>query len=203
MPEDIGLFEAIHTQRAIRQLKPDPVPEEMIDKILNAAIRAPNGANIQPWSFVVIRDPETRHRLKQVYLSPTPPAHTTGPTPTLRRSTTSYVYFREHFDEIPVIIVVCIRRDGLANDFELGAYIYPAVQNMLLAARALGLGSFLTTRVEEDSRGNIKKLLGIPDDVEAAAILPIGFPIDGVGYGPTSRRPVEDVIYYDRWGAKG
>ena len=83
MPEEIGLFEAIHTQRAIRQLKPDPVPDELINKLLSAAIRAPSGANSQPWTFIVVKDPETRRRLKEVYFSPVPPAHTTSPTPAL------------------------------------------------------------------------------------------------------------------------
>ena len=199
-PETIGLFEAIHSQRAIRQLKPDPVPDELINKILDAAIRAPSGANSQPWSFVVVKDPLIRRCLKDVYFSPVPPAHTINPTPALRRARASYSYFRQHFEEIPVIILCCVRRDGVPNDFALGSYIYPAVQNILLAARSLGLGSALTTRPEEPSKGRIKELLGIPANVELAAILPIGYPLDGVTYGPTNRVPAADVTYYDRWG---
>ena len=100
-------------------------------------------------------------------------------------------------EDVPVFILVCIQTDpGSAIS---AASIYPAVQNILLAARGLGLGSVLTTR-QTRFENEIKQLLGIPDDVATAALLPIGFPAEGSRYGPTRRKPLEDVAFSERWG---
>ena len=100
-------------------------------------------------------------------------------------------------EDVPVLVLACIQADpGTAS---WGSSIYPAVQNILLAARGLGLGSVLTTR-QRRFESEIKQLLGIPEDVVTAALLPIGFPAEGTGYGPTKRRPLDEVAFDDRWG---
>ncbi len=194
MPDAIGLFEAIDTQRGLRRFKPDPVPDEMISRILQAAIKAPSGGVQQGWSFIVVRDPETRRKIGDLYR--------TGSRFDIREDMTGQqrrVYrlaqdLEDHLDDVPVLIVACLR-GGLGS----GASIYPAVQNILLAARGLGLASVLTTR-QSRFEADIKEILGIPDEVSTAALLPIGFPAEGTRYGPTRRRPLDEVAFDGRWG---
>ena len=194
MPDEIGLFEAIDTQRGLRRFKPDPVPDEMISRILQAAIKAPSGGVQQGWSFIVVRDPETRRKIGDLYR--------TGSRFDIREDMTGQqrrVYrlaqgLEDHLDDVPVLIVACLR-GGLGS----GASIYPAVQNILLAARGLGLASVLTTR-QSRFEADIKEILGIPDEVSTAALLPIGFPAEGTRYGPTRRRPLDEVAFDGRWG---
>jgi len=200
MPEQIGLFDAIYTQRAIRYLKPDPIPDKIIEKLVDAAIKAPSGGNSQPWKFIIIRDAETKRKIgtyynkswNQVYgnVETGPPLH-----PRVRSSAT---YLAEHFHEVPVLIMACIQHQGTPTTMGRGASIYPAVQNILLAARGLGLGSTLTT-LHKGFEDEIKEILGIPSNVETAAILPVGYLADDVKYGPTKRMPVDEVIFWEQW----
>ena len=199
MPEEIGLLEAMHTQRAIRYLKPDPVPDELIEKILAAAIRAPSGGNRQQWGFIVIRDPETRHKIADYYRSAPGPQVTPDLPRQQRRIYGAAAHLAQHMDEVPVFILACVSHDGSPSTMDRGSSIFPAIQNILLAARGLGLGSVLTTR-HKHFEAEIKQLLGIPENVETAALLPIGYPAEGVGYGTTSRRPLDEIAFYDRWG---
>ena len=199
MPEEIGLFEAMNSQRAIRYFKPDPVPDEFIKRILEAAIRAPSGGNRQHWAFIVIRDPETRRKVADYYRS-NPGTQVTPDMPRQQqRIYGAAARLAEHMHEVPVFILACIRHDGSPSDMNRGASIFPAVQNILLAARGLGLGSVLTTR-HKRFEAEVKQLLGIPENVETAALLPIGYPAEGARYGPTSRMPLGEVAFYDRWG---
>ena len=199
MPEDIGLFEAIHTQRAIRYLKPDPVPNELIRKLIEAATKAPSGTNRQPWKFIIIRDAETKRRIGEYYRHIVPRLrHLADEKPRIYESAT---YLAKHLHKVPVLILACIENGG-PSTLGKGSSIYPAVQNLLLAARGLGLGSVLTTFHKQYER-EIKELLGIPDNVETAALLPVGFLADGIHYGPTRRSPVEEVTYWERWGSTG
>ncbi len=100
---------------------------------------------------------------------------------------------------MPVLILACVQHDGSLGDVSRGASIYPAVQNMLLAARGLGLTSVLTTRPRRGFEKEIKVLLGIPENVDTAALLPLVYPADGTHYGPTRRRLVEEVTYKEKW----
>ncbi|MDA0770605.1 MAG: hypothetical protein BZY79_05680 [SAR202 cluster bacterium Casp-Chloro-G4] len=199
MSADIDLFEAMNTQRAIRYLKPDPVPDEMITRLIDAATRAPSGTNQQRWSFIVVRDSELRGKLGDIYQKAGRAA-----IPRLqyveaenKRLFNSAVYLVDHLGEAPVLILACIEHGG-STTLTTGASIYPAVQNILLAARAMDLGSVLTTfhKAYEDE---VKNLLGIPDNVETAALLPVGFLAEGVSYGPIKRRSVDEVLHLDRW----
>jgi nitroreductase len=194
MPDEIGLFEAIDTQRGLRRFKPDPVPDEMITRILQAAIKAPSGGVQQGWSFIVVRDPETRRKIGDLYRTGSRFDIREDMTGQQRRVYRLAQHLEDHLDDVPVLIVACLR-GGLGS----GASIYPAVQNILLAARGLGLASVLTTR-QSRFEADIKEILGIPDEVSTAALLPIGFPAEGTRYGPTRRRPLDEVAFDGRWG---
>jgi len=222
---EIGLFEAIHTARALRRLKGDPVPDDLIARILDAAIRAPSAGNAQNWIFVVVRDVELRRALGAIYRKASEiargmyqararPAHMSEEQ--YRRMMSSGAYLWDHMGDAPVLLVACQRErptppraalpEAMQGFYERelayaerirGASIYPAVQNVILACRALGLATLITTnhiRCEEE----VKALLGIPDDVSTCALMPIGYPRGR--FGPLARRPVAEVTHADRWG---
>ena len=201
MTQEIGLFEAMYTQRAIRQFKPDPVSDDVVRKLIEAATKAPSGGNSQPWRFLVIRDAESKRVIGEYYNRAWDAAYGAQSTSTLQSHVrTSAANLAEHMHEVPVLIMACIQHDGSPGTMGRGSSIFPAVQNLLLAARGLGLGSVITSlhkRYEQE----IKELLGIPENVETAALLPIGYPAEGVSYGPTRRSPVEEVTYPERWGS--
>ena len=201
MPEEIGLFEAMYSQRAIREFKPDPVPDELVRRLIEAATKAPSGSNRQDWRFLVIRDYETKRKIGEYYNQARSSRYGAGAPPSnvpaRRRAASDYM--AEHLQDVPVLILACIQHNGGPTNMSRGGSIYPAVQNILLAARGLGLGSVITS-LHKRYENEIKELLGIPEDVETAALLPIGFPAEGSRYGPTRRAPVEEVTFYDRWG---
>ncbi len=197
MPQKFDLFEAIDTQRGLRRFKPDPVPDEMITRLLQAAIKAPSGGVRQGWGFIVIQDLETRRKIGDLYRTGSRFEITEDMTAQEKRVYNEAQYLEDHMEDVPVLILACIRLNQ-GGAFP-GSSIYPAVQNILLAARGLGLASVLTsrqTRFEEE----IKQLLNIPEDVATAALLPVGFPAEGVHYGPTRRRPLAEVAFNDQWG---
>ncbi len=202
----MDFFEVATTQRAMRRLKPDPIPDSLIRQILDAAVCAPSGGNRQSWSFLVIRDPTMRTRLGEIYREAfgelqtipyyrdaalAPPDSPTG------RLLASARHLAEHLAEAPVLIVACIATDGAKPTLATGASIYPAIQNLMLAARALGIGSCLTT-VHRFREQKVRELLGVPADVETAALIPLGYPLGKFGRPP--RRPLAEVTFVDRWG---
>ncbi|MFN4088372.1 MAG: nitroreductase family protein [Alphaproteobacteria bacterium] len=204
---DTELFTIMRTTRAMRRLKPDPVPDALIRRILEAGICAANGGNTQRWRFLVVKDAAIKKAVQvhykrafdevigPRYASSAPPPGVTKER--YHRQHAAVEYLTDHFHEAPVWIVAC-QEDGAAPPTRhSGASIYPAVQNMLLAARALGLGATLTTRhllFEADSEA----ALGLPPGVHSYAILPIGWPMGR--FGPVGRGRLEDFVYQDRWG---
>ncbi|MCH7482476.1 MAG: nitroreductase family protein [Chloroflexi bacterium] len=198
MADEIGLFEAIYTQRALRHLKPDPVPDELIRKVIDAGIHAPNGGNQQRWAFVVIKDPVLKAKLAEPYKAEGHPDHGEAGTWSKRNAEASADYLADHAAEVPVWILACTEHPG--TDISHGASIYPAVQNMLLAARALGLGSVMTTRVRRGFEPQMREWVGIPDGFVTAAMIPLGYPQDGYRYGPTTRRDAAEVTHWEHWG---
>lgn len=207
MPEGPDLFEIMQTTRAMRRLKPDPVPDALIQKILAAGVCAANGGNTQRWRFLVVKDPKIKQQVQVYYkraldevigpryLSRAPPPGVTRER--YLRQHAAVQYLTDHFYEAPVWIVACLDEGTTASTRWSGASIYPAVQNMLLAARALGLGATLTTRhllYEKETEA----ALGLPPGVHSYAILPIGYPMGR--FGPVGRGPLADVVYEDRWG---
>ena len=221
---DIGVFEAIHSARSLRRLKPDPVPEDLITKILDAAIRAPSAGNAQHWAFIVVRDPAKRHALGAIYRKASDIAsavyHARGRPAHMdeeewRRFMSAGAHLWDHMGEAPVLLVPCLRQRDMPpiaalppdiqalyqdeldyNERIRGASIYPAVQNIILACRALGLGTVITTnhlRCEDE----VKSLLGLPADVQTFALMPIGYPVGR--FGPLTRRPLAEVARADDW----
>ena len=191
---DMSLFDAIHTQRSVRHFSTKPVDEELVDAILEAAIRAPSAGNRQPWHFIVIRDREAKRRLGQWYLDSW--RHMVAAIgDAASESYRSGGDLARQMKDIPVLILACVNQGAST----MGSSIYPAVQNLMLAARALGLGTVLTTnhmRFEQE----VKAFLGIPEDVDTAALIPIGYPVEGVRFGGSRRKPLTEVVFYDRWG---
>ncbi len=198
----MDIFEVINSQRAMRRLKPDPVPEELIWKLLDAAVKAPSGGNRQPWNFIVIRDDETKTKIAEWYLDGW--NKTYGPvkqaamaSPTTARTYASADHLANHLAEVPVIIIATINTAGVAPVSTSGASISPAVQNLMLAARALGLGTTITT-LHRTHEAEVKQLLGVPEGVDTMALIPLGYPVGK--FGPTNRIPTEKVVYWDKWG---
>ena len=204
MADEVGLFEAMYTQRALRYIRPDPIPDELVRKILEAGTRAPSGGNQQRWRFIVIRDSETKRWIQERYRNTRVPAHAPprneAEARTMARNDAAARHLGEHLHEVPVLILCCLEHDGSPSDINRGASIYPAVQNMLLAARGLGLASVLTTRPRRGFEKEIKEKLGIPGNVDTAALLPLGYPAAQNRYGPTNRRAVEEVTFDETWG---
>ena len=207
MPDGSDLFDIIHTTRAMRRLKPDPVPDELIGKILEAGVCAASGGNRPHWRFLVIKDRAIKEQMQRYYrraldevVGPRYRASTPPPGVTREqydRQHDAVTYLTEHFHEAPVWIVACLEVGQGTPTRSSGASIYPAVQNMLLAARALGLGATLTTR-HLNYEKEVEEILGLPPGVHSYAILPIGYPMGR--FGPVGRGSLADFVYEDRWG---
>ncbi len=208
-----SLLDAIYTTRSIRRFRPDPVPDDVVARLIEAATRAPSGRNAQSWRFLVVKDAAVRARVGALYKEAwdeySPPSRLAAITdPRERRRVESAYHLGAHMgDEPPVLVMVCAPREqttsgaaqaGPAAVRTAGASIYPAVQNLLLAARAYGLGGCLTT-IHLYREPQVKAALGIPDDVDTYALIPLGYPAQS--FGPLRRKPVAEVAFLDRWGA--
>jgi nitroreductase len=204
-------FDLVGNVRAIRRLKTDPVPLELIHKVLNAGVQAPSGQNTQPWAFVLVSDPERKRWFADHYAAamesrfglPIDP----GSRKDMRigRQLRALFYQIDHMHEAPHLLLVCGERDwpfkvpeeeriGLAPP-NFGA-VYPCVQNILLACRAVGLGAALTTmhQVFEDE---LHEYFGIPSEYGVVVTMPIGWPMGK--FGPVTRTPAEEHTHYDSW----
>ncbi len=201
------VFDIIQTTRAMRRLKPDPVPDDLIRKILEAGVCAANGGNYQRWRFMVVKDTAVKKAVqvwyKKAFDEVVGPRYANSPPPPgisaekYARQHHAVEHLTEHFHEAPVWIVACLDEGKNTPTRTSGASIYPAVQNMLLAARALGLGSTLTTRHLLYAK-EAEAALGLPEGVHSYAILPIGWPMGK--FGPVGRTNLEDVVFSERWG---
>src|SRR5215831_9649686 len=209
MPEETAsttdLFDIIKTTRSMRRLKPDPVPNDLIRRILEAGVCAPSGGNMQRWRFLVIRDHKIKATVgayyKRAWDEQVAPRYRAGdPAPGMSRERflrllDAAEHLAAHIHEAPVWIVPCLEGHTLTRTS--GSSIYPAVQNMLLAARALGLGATLTTLYLQFEK-EVEASLGLPPGVHSYALLPLGYPMGR--FGPVRRIPFADVVYQDRWG---
>jgi nitroreductase len=196
------LFEILHSTRSMRRLKPDAIPDDVLRQVLEAGTCAANGGNMQTWRFLVIRDPAIKAAAgawyrKSWYEIVGPRYRSAAPAPgqsseQFTRMLEAAGYLADHIHEAPVWIVPCA--PGARNT---GSSIFPAVQNILLACRALGLGCTLTT-LHLNFEKDVEAALGLPADVHTYAILPIGYPMGK--FGPVRRAPLASVVYQDRWG---
>lgn len=199
----MDFFEVAGTQRAMRRLKPDDVSDDDLWKILRTALMAPSGGNRQGWNFVVVRDAEKKRRIGEWYLEAWDRAYGPARDAMLANEGSAKMFrsadhLARHIAEVPVLIFATLRKEQFSGS-ERGASIYPAVQNLMLAARAIGLGTTLTTlhKLHEE---DVKRLLGIPDDIETMAMIPVGWPRGK--FGPPNRLPAEKVVYWESWGAR-
>lgn len=202
---DMPLEEAMRTQRALRRLKPDPIEEGLLMHLLDLAIRAPSGSNAQGWEFVLVREREAVARLARLnrqFFSFFRLFYRFGKkTKTRQRMLDSAQWQCDHFEEVPAVIVPCLKQiippfPFLAATSAFGS-IYPAVQNLLLGARAAGLGAALITIPLWNLHG-VKRALGLPFRVTPCCLIPMGWPLDE--YTPNKRRPVREVVSFDRFG---
>lgn len=203
----MDFFEVVHTQRAIRKFKPDPVPPESIWRMIDAAIRAPSGGNTQPWAFLVVTDEAKRKVISDAVAAGNADADARRAEamnfdPSRRRMRLGSIAFRENVMQAPCLIIPCLVRptspSSDMNSLFAGSSIYGAVQNMMLAARALGLGTLMTT-FNIAIEPLIRKEFGLPDDARPVAVIPVGYPAEGQRFGPTTRKPVESVTYWNGW----
>lgn len=218
--QEMSLSEAIHTARALRRFKPDPVPDEVLARLIDAGVRAPTGSNLQNWRFVIVTDPGLRRHLAELYRESMEiaqkalsyrkrPAHMTDKAQ--ERMLASARHLAEHFAEVPVLLLAWLHLPADQDNPNLsaedaqtyvrlsGASIYGAVQNIILTCRALGLGTVLTT-VMAYKEAEVRRVLGAPAEMRLFAVLPIGYPVEGYGHGPVVRLPIEEVTFRDRFG---
>ena len=199
--EDVPLLEGIRTTRAIRRLAPDPVPPELIRKVCEAGTFAPSGGNRQPWIFLAVTDAEGRafvgeryRRAFHAYIGPALEAARDPDFPDARRRNIhAALHLADHLHEAPVLLFVAGRtRRG---EPQLQA-LFPAIQNVLLACRAVGLGASLTT-VHRAHGEEIDRWLGLPEHTPSCALLPIGWPRGR--YARPPRRSVDACLYWERY----
>ena len=202
------IWEAIYTQRAIRRWKDEPLADDLIWKVIEAGTKAPSGSNLQPWRFVVIRDRETREAIAaqlrkglenpglQSMIDNAIKSGTKGE----RLMMTGARGLFENLAQAPVFIVPCLYQVASPTQdpttLLAGSSIYQAVQNMLLAARALGLGTVMTT-FQGAVDGVLRERCAIPAEATPVALIPMGFP--DANFGPTNRKPVDEVTNWERW----
>jgi nitroreductase len=214
----VDLFEALQTTRAVRRFTNEPVTDEEIVTCIRAAMQAPNGGNIQPWQFVVVTDTEAKRAIGGVYRraydryepaarAATPPFRSEEDAARHARNSRSARHLADHIGDAPAMVLVLMPIipwgfDDAEGHMDIGplyASVYPAVQNFMLAARGLGIGTTLTTvfRIYHDV---VRKLLDIPDRYEIAALIPMGRPRGNFGVAP--RRPADQLTHWNRFGNK-
>lgn len=208
-PYTIGLLEGLATTRAIRRYTNEEIPLDDLNSIMWHASRAPSGSNRQGFRFLVLRDGERAQRAKSVLgeafragwnAKSAADGYAQGSgrsesSPKSRQARTMQHYV-DHFEEAPVVVLVCLVRHRSPDPYE-GASVYPACQNLLLAARAHGYGGVLTMwhhAVEND----LRNILGIPAEVALSACITLGRPAGS--HGPVRRRPIAELVFDDAWG---
>lgn len=210
------LYDVMSNLRAVRKLRPDPIPDEVLDRVLQAACWAPTGGNTQPWRVVVATSPEVKAELQKIY-APEWAKYAAGfmkmmtglPSEDLakwERIVAAGDHLADNLADAPAILVFCANPKMMAiTDAKLdrismvgGGSVYPAVQNAMLACVNEGLGCTLTTLhcLRED---DVKDVLGVPEDWATVALVPIGYPV-GKGHGPITRQPPAAMAFRDRFG---
>ncbi|MCV7281948.1 nitroreductase family protein [Mycolicibacterium flavescens] len=204
------LVDAMMTQRAVRRVLPDPVDDAVVRKCIELALRAPTGSNGQNWEFVVVKDQAVKDQLGKRYRQAWSLYGGLGKRlaagdESMQKILRAVQWQVDHFSEIPVLVVPCLR-GGMRMPYVPSPFvgessyfgsIYPSVQNLLLAARAMGLGASLIT-LPLWSVTSARRTLGLPLTVTPVCVVPLGWPRGR--YGPTTRKPVEKVVHLDRYG---
>ena len=210
--QPLTVLEALHSTPSRRYLAADPIPDDVLWEILDAAIRGPSGGNVQHWGWVVVTDQQVKDQVAAWYranwdaaygarreqiLNAPPGKSGSGLTP---RGFLGAEHLAHHIHEAPVWVFAVLRGAADATNPRVGSSIYGAVQQLCLAARAYGIGTSLTT-LYGGHEAELRELLGLPPDALAMALVPLGYPARGRWAQPR-RRPVEEVVHWDHWGAK-
>ena len=210
------LYETMSTLRAVRRLRTDPIPSDVLERVLQAACWAPTGGNQQPWRVVVATDPAVKQGLANIY-KPEWEKYSAGFVKRIEglegeeykkweRILAAGDHLADHLAEAPAILMFCANPKMMAiTDIGLdrvsivgGGSVYPAVQNLMLACVAEGLGCTLTT-LHCIREAEVAELLDIPDGWATAAMVPIGYPV-GKGHGPITRLPPTKMAYTNKFG---
>ena len=197
---NMPLGEAIYTLRAIRRQKPDPIPEQDLREILEAGIHAPNGGNAQRWHFLVLKDQDLKTKFaalyKEAWWAKRKDEGINGPQdiPPGKGNHQSAMRLADEIGNSPVILLACATTKTLNSR----GSVIPAVQNMLLAARCLGIGGTITT-LHEQVEERVHQLLNIPETAQVVYCIPLGYPKGS--FGTTQRNPLAEVCSYDSWGS--
>jgi nitroreductase len=205
----LPVLDALHSTPARRYLSAEPIPDEVIWAILDAAVRGPTGGNQQGWGWVVVTDPEVKRQIAAWYLEGWDRAYGSrreeilaappGADGMSRSSFLAAEHLAHHLAEAPVWIFPVLRNAAGVRSPRLGSSIYGAVQQLILAARAYGVGTTLTT-LYSGHEDEVRELLGLPGDAMTMALLPLGYPARGRWAQP-KRRPVQEVVHWNQWGA--
>ncbi|GAB7004780.1 nitroreductase family protein [Nocardioides sp. AN3] len=206
MNEQFDLFEAMETCRSIRRLKSDPLPDALIERLIHYATRAPSAGNRQLWKFLVVTAPEDRRWFRDMLVEaighrfPEPASDDDSPTAHGARRYREFIF---EFDRLPMLILPLIE-NAFPNAEKPDAHfawssIYAATQNLLLAARGLGLGAAMTTNHLENEPA-VREHFGIPSNFEIGATIPVGYPIGR--YGPLTRNPVVPTMFRGKFGTE-
>lgn len=196
----VEALDAMGTARAMRYFLPEPVPHSLVDKVIWAGTRASSANNCQPWDFVVVQAADVRARLGALF-APLASAEIAQSVaePTARRTVAGAMNLLANLREVPVLIFVCGQNnypEQAPDPTFMYSAVYAAAQNMVVAARALGLGAAFTT-IHRFAEPDVREILAIPDDRYLAVTMPLGWPARP--FGPLTRRPVDDVLHHDRW----
>src|SRR6267143_2929289 len=201
MPMEMTVLEGINTLRSVRKFRMDPVPDEVLKKILEAASKAASGSNTQPWEFVVVRDPKQKAQLKDPMLRTwLQRLSNSGMSDRMRVVYDEATEMLRNTEKVSVIVYCCVDLNRVGKSEEVRyASIYPAVQNLMLAAHALGLATCLTVHGSTPTRGEseVKGILRIPEHVKVACLVYLGYP--AIKLGRPKRKPIEKFVHYDRW----
>ena len=210
MNDSAKLFDIMYNCRAMRRLKPDPVPKDVLLELIDAANQAPTGSNKQGARWILVTDTEQKKALAALnktavtsYIAPESSRPQVLPhqdAEKRKRMIDAVLWQAEHLHEVPVLIVACYEFESdIQNDTEVasaGGSIWPAVQNLLLAARALNLGAAPTTLGLVD-RVAVRNILNLPNNMATFCLIPVGYPTGK--FGPVTRLPVEATLCWNRW----
>jgi nitroreductase len=209
MSEEMGIFETMYNCRAMRRLDSREIPQAMLEKLIEAANQAPSGSNTQNARWIVVRDPAVKAKLAELnrkgvesYLAPlvdNPGSLSHQTADKRKRMVDAVVWQKEHMHEIPALVIACMQfntKPTPAMVAGANGSIWPGIQNLLLAARAMQLGAAPTTLALIDQQA-VADVLGLPETMATYCLIPVGYPLGN--FGPVTRKPLSEIMRYDQW----
>jgi len=204
-PEALPVLDALHSTPSRRYLSTEPIPDEVVWALLDAAVRGPSGGNTQRWAWIVVTDPEVKRQISDWYREGWQRAYGSRRdeilaygTPAEQRTFRAGDNLANHLQDAPVWVIPVLLGAAKSENPRLGSSIYGAVQQLMLAARAYGIGSTLTT-LHTGHEDDVRRLLGLPEDALTMALVPLGYPSRGRWAEP-KRKPLREVVHFNRFG---